>query len=284
MEYDRSNLGISTIEAAPSGLITDEPWDCYHLQSLLALKETYRENASFGFLLRHYWIPATVLRFRQSSRVTGPNGNVKRQELQIDRRMARCRSNECTWRESTTPLPTAKRNRAFSAGRVTITDTLCSYDCYDQTYVSAKPVLFELPTEEQKEEARRQALYSLPLLVPPGPVPIGYAWHGKVGDDYMNYRLETEQRVGETSVLIIRREGRFTRWLSKEARHPSNGRVTTPIVTERQGVTVFAQHRGVVLEDRYLDQIVDADGNLDFSKGMTKQVVIRLTRSSPATE
>jgi len=30
-------------------LITDEPWDCYHLESLLPLKETYRETTKFGF-------------------------------------------------------------------------------------------------------------------------------------------------------------------------------------------------------------------------------------------
>ena len=56
-------VGQSTLSGHKS-LITDEPWDCYHLESVLPLKETYRENTEFGFLLRHYWIPATILTFR----------------------------------------------------------------------------------------------------------------------------------------------------------------------------------------------------------------------------
>ena len=93
-----------TAERTHKSLITDEPWDGYHLESLLALKETYRENAEFGFLLRHYWIPATLLTFRQSSRTTRPDGRTDRQEVQIEREMARCRSNECLWREKIRPV------------------------------------------------------------------------------------------------------------------------------------------------------------------------------------
>jgi hypothetical protein len=85
-------------------LLTDEPWDHYHLESLLPLKEVHRENTEFGFLLRHYWIPATVLTFRQSSRMTIPDSSVERCELEIERNMARCRSNECLWRETIRPV------------------------------------------------------------------------------------------------------------------------------------------------------------------------------------
>lgn len=69
-------------------LITQEPWDRYHLESLLALKETYRENTEFGFLLRHYWIPATVLTFRQSSRRAFPDGRMEHRDLATRRKMA----------------------------------------------------------------------------------------------------------------------------------------------------------------------------------------------------
>ena len=187
----------------PKTLLTERSWDDYDLTSLLPLKEIYRENATFGFLLRHYWIPAAELRFRQSSRVTAPDGSVHRHELRIDRRMARCRSNECTWREKVYPVTAASGNGTDSPA-VATSEMLCSYDCYDQTYVSARPILFELAVGHQKVEARRDALYRLPMLAPPGPVPIGFSWYGKVGDDYMNYRLEAEEHLGETSVLVIR--------------------------------------------------------------------------------
>ena len=196
-------------------LITDEPWDRYHLESLLPLKETYRENTDFGFLLRHYWIPATLLTFRQSSRMTFPDGRVDWLELEIERTMARCRSNECLWREKIRSIPAGKGSGTDVTASLIISETLCSYDCYDQTYVSAKPILFAPPTADHMLEARIEALHRLPMLCPPGPVPIGFAWYAKVGDDYMNYRLDAETRIGETSVLVIRREGRVYRCSSR---------------------------------------------------------------------
>ncbi len=237
----------TTNSTAHKTLINERPWGDYDLESLLPLKETYRENTEFGFLLRHYWIPATELRFRQSSLVTAADGNVERQELRIDRQMARCRSNECTWREKIRPVTETNGNGADAEAAAVMSEMLCSYDCYEQTYVSAPPILFELPASDPKKEARRQALYRLPMLVPPGPVPVGFSWYGKVGDDYMNYRLEAEQHVGETSVLVIRREGRYTTWLPEEATNSGNGQETTPVVIERQGVTLFAWNRGTVL-------------------------------------
>ncbi len=162
-------------------LIAEGPWDHYDLESLLPLKEVVQESREFGFLLRHYWIPATELRFRQSSRTTDPDGNVEWEELQIDRQMARCRSNECTWRETVRGVSSGNGSSAASDS-ATKSEVLCSYDCYKQTYVSAEPVRFELPVGDQAEAARRQALHRLPILVPPGPVPIGFSWHGKVGE------------------------------------------------------------------------------------------------------
>ena len=95
-------------------LITDEPWDRYHLESLLPLKETYREDSEFGFLLRHYWIPATILTFRQAVRTTFPDGRVDQHEYEIERKMARCRSNECLWREKVFPVAVERKARAIA--------------------------------------------------------------------------------------------------------------------------------------------------------------------------
>lgn len=280
-------------------LIAAGPWDSYDLASLLPLREVVRENTEFGFLLRHYWIPATVLAFRQSSRTSLPDGTVQQCELEIERKMARCRSNECLWREKICQV--APGNGEGERSGVLISEMLCSYDCYEQTYASAKPVLFVPPTADQREEARRQALYRLPMLVPPGPVPIGFTWYAKAGDDYMNFRLEAEQRVKETSVLVIRREGRYTVMLgnggtdsdgrcwslatavSQEQRpsHSDIGHEPSPVVIERRGVTLFAWDRGAVLEDRIRDQVVDGAASLSSLKGSTTQSIVRLVRSAP---
>ncbi len=266
---------------ACGSLISDEAWDRYDVASLLPLKEVVQENGEFGFLLRHYWIPATELRFRQSSRTTAPGGNVAGEELWIDRRMVRCYSNECTWRETVRPAFMTDENGSVLEAAATIIEMLCSYDCYEQTYVSAMPVLFERPVGGQKAEARHRALHRLPILVPPGPVPIGYCWYAKVGDDYMNFCLEAEERVGETSTLVVRREGRYTSWLSKGATNASGRKETSPVVTERKGVTLFAWNRGAVLEDRFWDQVVEAERPLASRVGTICHVVTRLVRSCP---
>ena len=262
-------------------LITKRPWDDYDLESLLSLKEVDRERTDFGFLMRHYWMPATDLQFRHSFRMVLPDGAVKRVELQIDRRMARCRANECTWRETVTPLLSKGITGQEDAA---VCETLCSYDCYDQTYVSAKPVLFALPGEEQKNDARRKALYCLPFLHPPGPVPVGSSWHGKVDADYMNFHLEAEEQIGGTSVLIIRREGRFTTSHPVGATGTPEGQEVARLVRKRMGVTVFAWARAVVLEDRYFDQVVEAEDVLESQVGTTSQVICRLIRSCPIQE
>ncbi len=277
----------TTTKRSRRSLITDEPWDCYHLDSLLALKETYREITEFGFLLRHYWIPATVLTFRQSSRTTFPDGRVEQRELGIERKMARCRSNECLWREKVRPMAAEGDGE-----QPLLSEMLCSYDCYEQTYASAKPILFAPPTAEQKTEARREALYRLPMLCPPGPIPIGFCWYAKVGDDYMNYRLDAQDHIEETSVLVIRREGRYTTWVAEiSPRTPcagSSGQSVAggepkmiPLVTQRQGVTLFAWNRGAVLEDRFLDRVVKASGSLASTVGAMNQAVSHLIRSCP---
>lgn len=163
---------------------------------------------------------------------------------------------------------------------VVLSELLCSYDCYDQTYTSDKPLLFELPNAQQKNEACRQAIYCLPILVPPDSVPIGYSWHVRVGNDYMNFRMEAEQEVGG-SVLVIRREGRFT---TQPSPHSSNGYPSTSVLVERQGITLFAWNRGIVLEDRFQDCIIEASTPSSSQVGAITQEITRLLRSCPTEE
>ena len=54
-----------------------------------------------------------------------------------------------------------------------------------------------------------------------------------------------------------------------------------PVVTQRQGVTLFAWNRGAVLEDRFLDRVVKASGSLASTVGAMNQAVSRLIRSCP---
>lgn len=258
-------------------LLSDTAWDNYDLHSLLALREIGPTEREFGFLLRHYWIPATELDYRQAWRLTLPDGAVHHGGCDIHRAMARCRSNECLWRETIRWPVSAEHNAADSV----LSELLCSYDCYDQTYASARPIAFAPPAAEQKVEARRQALYRLPMLVPPGPVPLGFAWYARVGDDYMNFRLETEEQIGTTPVLVIRREGRYTVRLARETAGTNGGHEPMSIVTERKGVTITATNRCAILEDRVWERVVEASGATAGCVGVTNEIITRLIRSRP---
>jgi hypothetical protein len=291
-------------------LIADDPWDGYHLDAILPLREQCPKEREFGFLLRHYWIPATQLQFRQSSRCTASDGTVAQCDAEIHRRMARCRSNECLWRETVFVISAMNDGNGTDAiDAAKTTQELCSYDCYEQAFRTREILSHEPYAPVAKPAARRQALCRLPILVPPGPVPLGFEWYARVGDDYMNFRLEAEEYAGETSVLIVRREGRYTLWLPESPPesgsevpkfgrpyfHPHPDNFSAPIdsedetkmvrmVTERKGVTLFASNRCAVLEDRLLDRVIEADGPWASAVGMTHQTLIRLVRSIPADE
>jgi hypothetical protein len=257
---------------------------------LLPLKETYRETTKFGFLLRHYWIPETVLTFRKSLQTTFENGRLELQDFEIERKLARCRSNECLWREKIYLAKASNEN----AKRSVIREMLCSYDCYEQTFIAAQPILFMPLNPRQREEARRQALSCLPFVCPPGPVPLGFSWYAQVGNDYMNYYLEDEQSIGDTSVLVIRRKGCYKKLIPKA--NDGQGVFFSPFpetsdivsnegmtcVIEREGITLFAWNRSIVLEDRIFDRVVAVgDDRFVSVEGATNQTILRLIRSSP---
>ena len=305
-EQNASAPASSKPERVKRSLIVDgEPWDRYHLDSILPLREQYPNEKEFGFLLRHYWMPATQLQYRQSSRWIAPDGTVKKRNVEIHRKMARCRSNECLWREKVLTIKTLDGSATNSSDA---TEELCSYDCYDQAF-RTRAILSHGPyAPVDISAARRQALYRMPMLVPPGPIPFGFSWYTRIGDDHMNYQLETEEYAGETSVLIIRREGRYTLWLPEASKadiknprhdalyfHPrSNNFVTvsgnenantmTRVITERKGVTLFSSNRCVVLEDRYFDSVVAAEGPWASLVGITNQMLIRLVHSVPTSD
>ncbi|MDR1493070.1 MAG: hypothetical protein LBT05_10155 [Planctomycetaceae bacterium] len=56
----------------------------------------------------------------------------------------------------------------------------------------------------------------------------------------------------------------------------------TTFVIEREGITLFAWNRGIVLEDRIFDRVVAVeDDNLVSVENATNQTILRLIRSSP---
>ncbi len=95
----------------------------------------------------------------------------------------------------------------------------------------------------------------------------------------MNFRLDAEEHLGDTSVLVIRREGRYTTRAFESGSDPRRDDARKGFsVTERQGVTLFAWNRGAVLEDRFMDRIVGSKG-CSSTVGTTTLTVSRLVRS-----
>ena len=279
---------LATKSTILKSLRTGESWDAYDLESLLPLKEVFEENTEFGFLLRHYWIPATNLTFRQSMvRITSAAEST-RSELLIERQMARCRSNECTWREKVF-APLSPRTGASIWESTPFRETFCSYDCYDQTYVEDEPIRFALPSnEKEKLMARQEAIARLPFLSPPGPVPVGFGWYSKAGTSHMNFCLESKEVVGETSVLAIKREGRVVVQLSLDGQIDYSTKSTqeefSTAIVERKGITLFAWSRGVVLEDRFEDRVIETcDPSASLQEARTR-AVLRLVRSTPTED
>jgi len=97
----------------------------------------------------------------------------------------------------------------------------------------------------------------------------------------MNFRLDMEEQVGETSVLVIRREGRYTRQLSRD---PGYRNSPTAVVTERRGITLFAWNRGTLVEDRFQDRIVDAGQSSRSEAETIIRTITRLVRSCPTED
>lgn len=256
-------------------LISNLPWDAIRLEQLLPLKDAYPGEVSGDFLLRHYWIPATSLTFRQSCQLRFPDGRSDRSECVIEREMVRCRSNECLWRER------VFANRSHTAtnhnAAMTASDLLCLYDRCQQTFRSGKAISPAPLAPTDNTEAGRFALSRLPILLPPGPMPLGSSWENRAGGDYMQYQIDTEGRVGNTSVLLIRRSGVLTIQLAAQGVLEDSALASV----ERQGVTVFAWNRGLVLEDRFLDRPAGLSDQLTAGTATERQVITRLVRSSP---
>ena len=226
-----------------------------------------------------------MLLYLQTSMSTYADGTSEQSSCVIERTMARCRSNECLWREKTWPVESLDRWDSY-AERAPLSELMCEYRSHDQTFRMSRPTSRNPPEPVDAAEARREALYRLPFLAPPaGPMTVGFEWRGEAGEDHMNFRLEAEKRVKETSVLVIRREGRYTTWLPSGPESADAGSTRVPVVVHRRGLTLFAWKRGAVLEDRSLDCVLDPGARRPDGGGAgSTHRVLRLLSSRPVND
>jgi hypothetical protein len=262
-------------------LLDDGPWDAVDLGALLPLKETVFINTEVGYRLRHYWVPATSLTYHSSTLISQPGNPPLRLESEIHRDLAKCRADSIIWREKVKSVAIAGEvvvpivlPEALAPGG----DELLFYYHRGYQALRVRPLLSrQKPAPTDLVEAQRRAIALLPILFPFEPLAIGESWNAKAGEDTMTYRLVAEGRVGTTSVVLIRREGTTSHTLPM--RTPDGFR-TLDLTIERKGLTVFAYHRSVVLEDRMLERTVAASCDTESHVGSETRGVLRLIRSA----
>ncbi len=207
--------------------------------TLLPLVGVCRMSRQFGFLLRHYWMPATELTYRQTARQIGDTEPVATDRL-IVRRMARCDSDVCSWREI--------------SGDSTV---FRIYDRSDQT-LRTREITGHESRPESERDARIQAFLHVPILTPLLPIPLGFQWHVATDEgDFMDFTLESVAEVGDMPVLFVRRKGRF--------------QLDGIGMVERSGITAYALERSTILEDQTCDVVAGLE-----TQTVTKLVQSRL--------
>ena len=196
---------------------------------LLPLVGVRRMPYRFGVLLRHYWLPATKLEYIRTEN--------DEQVQQVVRQMVSCDADACIWRES-----------------VGEDERLCTYNRSHQTF-RAKRVLETIDFPEDDNEAKNEAFLRMPVLTPLLPIPIGFQWHVRSDNGFMEFTLDSEFVANDMKIVFIRRAGCFL------------GR-------KRDGMTAIAVDRSVVLEDRYSDS---------FDDGTESYSTFKLTKSTLTT-
>jgi len=230
-------------------------------------------------MLRPYWMPALPLHYRSSSMTEMPDKNILRTEVRRTLVFVKCSTPLYVWREECasdlhlldTWAPMGSNTR-----------TLVLYDQIQQTVQRTMADSSGSTVYDNAHDGRSAALASLPLLFPLGSMSVGWQWRGDSGDDYMNYTLESEKTVNRMRLLIIRKQGILTLHMQSRARH--NNDECQTLRCFREGCMVFCPNRGIVLESRVRERIIDGVGAAAKSLiGMENQVVERLVPPDPAS-
>ncbi len=252
----------------------DRPaWDAVHLDTLVRLVGVNEMTSKFGYLLRHYWFPATRLEYMTTRRQQTP----RMRDIETSRRwtqeMLRCDTDSCTWRERVI------ESRGNFHGLLQFSppkkrEEICVYDRARQTFRRHTTTNFEWQPENDAD-ARDQAILSLPLLTPLLPLPLGFTWHVRNELNHLEFTLEALERVDNMPVLLIRRRGevRLDQFFRSGNAYPHRFRLY------REGVTLYALDRGVILQDRTYD-VVRSENSLSDYDGMETWTTRTLLKSS----
>ncbi len=197
--------------------------------TLLPLVGVRRMSRQFGYVLRHYWMPATELTFQR----TTCRGSEPPVSETIVRRLARCDSDVCCWREM-----------------IDDATVLRIYNRSDQT-LRTREITGHESRPESERDARIRAFVHVPILTPLLPIPLGFRWHVATDEgDFLDFTLESVTEVGDMPVLFVRRQGRFQ---------------CDGVTVERNGITAYALDRSAILEDRTCD-VVDGVETITVTK------------------
>lgn len=247
---------LEMITRIASGCTTHEirtDWDEIDSSRLLPLVGVRETTNEFGFLLRHYWMPSTELLFQVKTEQFLPNGSEYRSEHHIIQKMVHCDADRCVWRERIQEMndPDEETFRFFPA---VSGEHLCEYNRSKQAFSVRYPKKLKCKFHV-RVPSRRYAMLRQPILTPLLPIPVGFQWHVKSDDEcggFMDFCLESAERIGDMTVLFIRRKGSFVlndffRW---NVQYAHRYRVL------REGITAYVLERSMILEDRTVDRIV----------------------------
>lgn len=253
---------------------THRNWDVIEPESLLPLVGVRKTTDRFGVLLRHYWLPDTVLTYESTIRQQAPSGVITTKQLTMTRRQVSCDADSCCWRET---IKGDDLSDVIQFAPNADTQRFCTYNRSEQTF-RAQPILGRTALPENVNEARVQAFLNQPILTPLLPIPIEFRWHIESDDGFLEFSLESETLVGDMPVVTVRRHGEFwvDAWFQGGQEH--HGRLKI----RQEGVTTFATERSVVLADKVNDIVLEAENNR--MTGLEMFSDLRLVRSEVHAE
>ena len=252
----------ATDETRGKSDMEQKKWDEIDPTSLLPLIRARSMTEEFGFLLRHYWIPASELVYESTIEQSIHGTKAVFLPQKITRTMLKCDTDVCLWREHVQEPP-GQHEGLIRFSPAMSEEYFCIYNRSRQTF-RTQTVRSLKAYPEDEIEANKQAFLQQPILTPLLPIPLGFRWHTRNNEGYMDFWLESKTVVNDMPVLFVRREGRFS---LHEYYH--NGLVCRKTIhLERKGISVFAHERSVLLADRTCDTIKNAtnDSGLDEIK------------------
>ena len=252
-----------------AGEIAQSHWDWINVDALLKLAGTREAESDFGFLLRHYWTPATELEY-EIIREQISSDVVLREEFVLSQRMLKCDADICLWRE------TLLERKVPAAGPLAIGRPVCEQICTFNRSKQNFRVTDLSGASDESISGPGCVFLMQPVLTPLLPMPVGFRWHVANDSGYMNFHLEFHVTSSNSSVLLIRRHGKFSLNRTEETARSSGQNLRI----EREGVTAFSPARSLVLEDRTRDRVQVTSSN-SCSSEVYLYSTQRLVRSGP---